>query len=755
MAGYNRFNNAPSNRSGGPSRETGTPFVNPYSFVPFGGELQKKDPARVYSDAAALKTGWLDVALYPTTPLIVPNGTPVATEGDHKTYAFYRLPDAQNSLAIPGSSLRGMLRSVYEAATNSCLPVLPNDTKSLSQRTPMKGAFKNRGLLLYDPQSGQWALYEANVVHRFMLSYSDLDEIYERGTYKGHAPGAYCTIGAYSGTLQFNLPIGYKEKTSQGADHRQLRVQSYAYLLAPTGKPMDSWNDRDKRDPNPYKLLQSALNRDNVTGNQGNPNKNCANLYQNAVDELSEKGGYLPVWYECIARDGRDLFYLSNSSVGRVGRVRRWPDILAGHTKCTSPDALCPACLLFGTLAGDGQRGRLRVSDALPEGDFSSQYHLLQILGGPRPTAFEFYLKRPAPDALIWNFDFYGKKPPQQERGFYSNGGEKKGLVYADAQPKPRGRKMYWHQSKPAPDAQDKTGQNATMEALTPNGDAHFRFKLYFDGITQTQLDELIWLISLGENRRDSTMQHKLGHAKPLGYGSVKLVVQGCHLSTVSRTAQGGVAMEMQTAAVPTTPPCPFDETSVAFRSLLRLCDTTSTAGKEVRYPVNIDRSGKPAIYAWFANNRQKLEKLQVLPEPTDANITLFDHQGDNPGGGYGPRSNAPRGNAPYGGPRSDAPRSNAPYGGPRGERPFAQKGGASKGFGSGTVETGTVSEIKPVYGQEVDRVLIRVDSREHPVNAFVNRPHDLKIHDRVTVSVGRFDEKYKNYRGYDVKKKG
>ena len=164
------------------------PAINPYNFIPFAGEPVRKPlrgEAGYYADETALQSGWIDVTLTVKTPLIIPDGSCYKTEpakdkygktlvdkegkpkkdknGNpfvHGIYQFFRLPDG--TAAIPGSSLRGMLRSMYEAASNSCLPFLPAEPKRpISQRTPLYAAFKDRGLLEYDKKDNVWKLWKA------------------------------------------------------------------------------------------------------------------------------------------------------------------------------------------------------------------------------------------------------------------------------------------------------------------------------------------------------------------------------------------------------------------------------------------------------------------------------------------------------------------------------------------------------------------------------------------------------------------
>ena len=93
--------------------------VNPYNFVPL-----EHAPSRTALDAyytGKLLTGRLDYTLTTDTPLLIPDSAKVVKDEkiDHKRYPFFRLPDG--TPAIPGSEMRGAMRAVYEAVTNSAL----------------------------------------------------------------------------------------------------------------------------------------------------------------------------------------------------------------------------------------------------------------------------------------------------------------------------------------------------------------------------------------------------------------------------------------------------------------------------------------------------------------------------------------------------------------------------------------------------------------------------------------------------------
>ena len=63
-------------------------------------------------------TGRIICRLKAVTPLFVSDSEDIKIDGKHKSYRFFQIDQKP---AIPASSLRGMVRSVFEAATSSCM----------------------------------------------------------------------------------------------------------------------------------------------------------------------------------------------------------------------------------------------------------------------------------------------------------------------------------------------------------------------------------------------------------------------------------------------------------------------------------------------------------------------------------------------------------------------------------------------------------------------------------------------------------
>lgn len=106
-------------------REQAAPdFHNPYNFVPAPlrntshGELGDHCPIAQDAFLPNRYSGRIRVRMTVKTPLLVPDTENVRESSTgHKTYSLLVAPDGKP--LIPASSVRGMLRSAYEAATNS------------------------------------------------------------------------------------------------------------------------------------------------------------------------------------------------------------------------------------------------------------------------------------------------------------------------------------------------------------------------------------------------------------------------------------------------------------------------------------------------------------------------------------------------------------------------------------------------------------------------------------------------------------
>ena len=577
-------------------------------------------PARTSLDACytgPLLTGRLDYTLTTDTPLLIPDSAKVVKDEkiDHKRYPFFRLPDG--TPAIPGSEMRGAMRGVYEAVTNSCLSVLLDSTEEpFSQRLPSTNGFKDHGLLGIDPETGEWVLYAADVVDYLKLSEGRDGSLMRNGWLNWYGReyhnGQHTRLrpDRPSGWLQFNRPITLRNKNY------------HVRLLAPKpGRPVIfRWQD-----DTPYRALSNILKKSADNDPRSAAHGDLLAALEKVHNGDPAQGGLVPVWYLLADDNGTPRCYLSGASIGRVMQGRSWAEIMGNYAPCADTDALCPGCALFGTVKGKGTSGRVRFTDAEAAQYESLGNKTLPILSGPKPSAYEFYLEKPKStyetSIGFWNYDFCSL----EETKYFPDGTKrtiKKFRVYT---PQPRGRKFYWH-SAPRTE-NERSNQNATLEAMKGT----FKGSVYFDRITRAQLEELAFVLTLGENTPASPRLHKIGHGKPVGYGSCKITLTGGELRTLAQ--QDGTLCY-------TTEPLPLDSLlaahgridtdSTSVKSLLKIADKRSTQSKTVEYPSAKDKNGNDKIFNWFSQNRKHAKSLITLPHPLDDDIEIKSELGQN-----------------------------------------------------------------------------------------------------------------------------
>ena len=121
--------NASPQGSGNPVVNAGGRFIHPYYFLAFSdrsnftGELADRLTIGHKHLERDRYTGTIRVRLTTKTPLLVCDDTNPREDNGHKTYDMRT--DADGKPIIMPSSIRGLLRSSYEAITNSRFGAFP------------------------------------------------------------------------------------------------------------------------------------------------------------------------------------------------------------------------------------------------------------------------------------------------------------------------------------------------------------------------------------------------------------------------------------------------------------------------------------------------------------------------------------------------------------------------------------------------------------------------------------------------------
>lgn len=223
----------------------------------------------------------------------------------------------------------------------------------------------------------------------------------------------------------------------------------------------------------------------------------------------------------------------------------------------------------------------------------------LAILGTPKPTYARFYCgddQKGTP--------FTGKRSTAYAR----QGQNTKG---------PRGRKVYPHQPNAHTEhafAERATNQNASIEGLVKD-QTEFTFSIHVKNLNRMELGALVFILSMQQDRF-----LKLGYAKPLGFGSVRLELdfEGSSVSAgqdwagffadLSEDAQAAKAdlASLRTAFVDAHQPMSAYPYLEAFCTACQGFPADST----VRYPGTGDDDG----FAWFVANEKANPPQPLLP---------------------------------------------------------------------------------------------------------------------------------------------
>ena len=114
-------------------------FHNPYNFVPapprdhYQNDLMDQPPAGHHVFHSDRYTGVIAVKMVANTPLLVPDSSKmILQENEHKIYPVRMSRDGKPLL--PSTSVKGMLRSAYEAVTNSRFGVFADHDSRLAER---------------------------------------------------------------------------------------------------------------------------------------------------------------------------------------------------------------------------------------------------------------------------------------------------------------------------------------------------------------------------------------------------------------------------------------------------------------------------------------------------------------------------------------------------------------------------------------------------------------------------------------------
>lgn len=498
-------------------------FINPYNFISITPNITRGSA----TDNKEIKhTGFLECKLTTKTPIAIPDTDSKEEDKEIKDHYYYPAFRIGDKLAIPGSSIRGTLRSVYETLTNSCMSTIDGD-QHITKRTDL-GTFRPcvlKGTVDLENKIF-WSLYDA--VRIPLVGSTDSSPSYKQlnGDHIKHKvnmdeTGKYICIRDEDEKIRWGDAV---QITQNGPGHKKYNKKTGTRKEVWGGKSVDSIKI-SLNDTNCYLYLGEMIENKHAESvfritektkikseeiakalkgleetlslyRDGSVNRNYESTHFGYKGyEYAKKKMCIPLWYK---HEG-GMLYLSLAAIGRIVFNTNIKVLSVDHSACTDRKELCPACSIWGMIGrnkgSEGYGSRIRITDAkiISDGNCSEDVTLKE-LGAPKKSYLQFYSK--------------------EMKGFDENGAQI------------RGRKYYWHNpvaanSKDEYSTKTKTNRNGTLEVVKP--DQQFVFTIYYDGISTDQLKLLKWIITIGGN--STNLMHKIGHGKPLGLGSVKITI--------------------------------------------------------------------------------------------------------------------------------------------------------------------------------------------------------------------------------------
>ena len=557
-------------------------FMNPYNFISFPPEK-----ATAYTDTDR-HTGVMEYRITTKTPLFIPNSSTEtafkesSAVEDHKSYDFFSYTELEKGKTyegeyhipvIPGSEIRGVVRTVYETLTDSCMGLLNSENYPV-KRTPTRF---NPGLLCRNE--------DGTIVLRSAAS-SPIGE----KAFGGKTPRGF-EKNRNGDEIEGK---GYLLKWGMGVKKARYHVFSLKNKFE-KGISLS----RDEVERKLFPVLNSYLDQPALKKS----NEEAYTEYKEDLEKfLREKNMlYFPVNFSTL---DNGIVYLSPATITKEASNNSIGMLAGKFAPCT--ENFCPACELFGHIGNkdDSSGSKIRFTDLyVTEEREAKDYYLcdkitLQTLGAPKLGNTEFYLKRPD-GATFWTYDYNVK-------------GGKLSVEPGNL----RGRKFYWHSRSGKIIQAEPSKLNKTVRPVKEN--VAFSGKLYFEGISKTQLDQLIWIL----NCSSENLGLKLGSGKPLGLGSIS-----CKVTSIKERKieiENGVLdySEIPVAVDVTYEGAKFSSHAKAeFYKIA--CFDSVPENMEVTYPKDIAQKNRPITegFRWFGENHTTVSGKKWASGRTDINI--------------------------------------------------------------------------------------------------------------------------------------
>lgn len=504
----------------------------PYNFVPLNNKvvMSKEWPGEgecTFDRYHQSKyTGYIKLTIQTETPLYIRDTLDedeMCEKDGEKKYINPGFFSPGDKIRIPGSSLRGMIRTMVEMLSFGKFGFFDDKRlcfRAVADRSKLGSDYKDK---MIDEKNLCFPKIKAGVLKKLNQSYV----IYPSKTLPG------CSYGTQIYRIKFDKTTKIVDGTTSFVVPNFEFREIYFQPVIPTDHTHYRW-DNNKKATVPYKLRYAKLTsvsdkKDALHPQKGfiiasgefgtkkhlhwvmnEPDSKSVPVDESVIKEYKddssrdERANLLEKLK--IYRVGVPCFYIINkqnkvTSFGHTGMFRlAYEKTIGEHIPSELQDKakIDIAEAIFGnekTFAGRGFFEDAFLQE--PTEDDYEEVFISKTLLGPKPTTFQHYVVQT--DNNLVN-------PP-------------KNLAHYNSPNAIRGNKLYWHKSAEwKKDNQSDFNPKIDIKIRPIKSGRTFIGNVRFENLTDIELGALLFALELPSN-----CCHKLGMGKPLGLGSVKI----------------------------------------------------------------------------------------------------------------------------------------------------------------------------------------------------------------------------------------
>ena len=497
--------------------------VAPYNFVPLTNTVIDCAPPvsmdRYWGDRF---TGFIDIHIETLTPVYIGDTNneqeerkAIESDQDKATNKFQN-PDFFSPGGvpkIPGSSLRGMTRSLLEMVSFSQMEFVDNQRFFYRMVAEPRYRISNTYRQAMRDVKPGWLEKEGN---EYVIYPTSPDKAFRIKKHILVEKGLQINDFSSDLTIYFRDPGNENEVVTEfETETNDLNIPGR--VVAPGALSGSYWIVPENKADTALQFAPGVL--DDYRNDEQRAEE--ADLLKRIEDlQKAGKPGSVPCFFKAV--EGKVVAFGHTRNFRMCYRHRVHDHLPAAHKPENRSEKYDMANVIFGK-AGK-LAGRVFFEDAWLIGnptDCQMDETYLQILSSPKPTTFQHYLEQPdnKRDLKSWED--------------HPDDNNNKGLL--------RGYKLYWHRKTPS-----ESGKNNSWNADTNLDKPHlhrkvkpiktgtcFSGRIRFENLTGIELGALLFVLDL-----PGSLRHKIGMGKPLGLGSIK-ITPSLTVSIREKTANG------------------------------------------------------------------------------------------------------------------------------------------------------------------------------------------------------------------------